>query len=628
MKISYNWLKWYIDTSTSLSTSGELPSPEKLEEIFTFKLCEVEGIEKLPDGDSILDLNILPNRAHDLLSHQGVARELAGMLGMKFKDPHLLPTSQEGGQATEMYKIPESQPTKLIIEIATNPSTSLGIPSCRRYMGRIVRNVKIGPSPDWVVKHLESVGQRSINNIVDATNLVMLDCGQPCHAFDAKKLSSEVITVRAAQAGEKITTLSGQEVELKEIDHVIADDSSALAIAGVKGGTAAEVDTQTTDIVIEVANFDPVAVRKTARRLNLLTDSAKRFENDLSPDHAAYAMRELTATILEMCPDAVFEDIVDVYLKPQESRTVEFSISWINRQLGTNLNEDEMIKILTDYGYLISGAGDSRTLSVSYLRLDLTGQHDIAEEVLRLYGLENIKPEPLSFDTKPAIDATAYRMLAARMKLLAEGYRETMTYTFRKKGVFEVARGVGDKSALRTNIGDGLRESFEMNKLNMPILGIDDLKLFEIGAVFPASGEVIHIALADKKNVVEMTLDQWCTEQGITISDSYESVLPTATERGDHFVQWSAFPAIVRDVALWVPNGTTADQILTVMHQNLPKLSFGSPRLFDTFTKGDQTSYAFRIVFQTSDRTLTDAEVDTDFAPLIKGLEEAGWTIR
>ena len=161
MKISYNWLKWYIP---------DAPAPDELEDVFTYHLCEVEGVEKKGD-DTIFDINILPNRAHDLLSHQGVARELASLLDIKFVDP------------TPKYKIPESKPTDLKIEVESE--------KCRRYMGRIVRNAKVGSSPDWVVKQLESIGQRSINNMVDAANIVMFDCGQPTHVFDLNKIKEK-----------------------------------------------------------------------------------------------------------------------------------------------------------------------------------------------------------------------------------------------------------------------------------------------------------------------------------------------------------------------------------------------------------------------------------------------------
>src|SRR3972149_1157011 len=192
MKISYNWLKEYLpDLPSKLIQAGvpALPKAEKLRDIFTYHLCEVEGVEK-KGNDTIFDLNILPNRAHDLLSHQGIARELSGQLGIKFTDP--LPK----------YKIPKARPTNLKIEIQSE--------KCRRYMGRIVRNVKVGPSPDWVKKHLESIGARSINNIVDATNIVMYDCGQPCHAFDLDKLVSEKIIVRTAKTAEMVELLGSE----------------------------------------------------------------------------------------------------------------------------------------------------------------------------------------------------------------------------------------------------------------------------------------------------------------------------------------------------------------------------------------------------------------------------------
>ena len=199
MKISYNWLKSYIP---------EIPDADRVADLVTFHICEIEDIENLPD-DTIFDLKTLPDRAHDLLSHQGVARELASLLGIKFQDP------------TIMYKTPVSKPTSLVIDIQSD--------KCRRYMGRIIRNVKVGPSPDWVVKYLESIGQRSINNIVDATNIVMYDCGQPCHAFDLDKLASEKIIVRPGTEGDVFVTLDNKEVKLDQSVLMIADEKNNLA---------------------------------------------------------------------------------------------------------------------------------------------------------------------------------------------------------------------------------------------------------------------------------------------------------------------------------------------------------------------------------------------------------------
>ena len=192
-------------------------------------------------------------------------------------------------------------------------------------MGRVIKNIKIGPSPKWVMEHLESIGQRSINNIVDATNIVMYDCGQPAHVFDFAKIKNLKLTVRNAKKSEKITLLGGAEKTLDESMMVIADDlGNALDIAGIKGGNYAELTKDTKDIILECANFDPVSVRKTAQALNIFTDARKRFENDLSPERTAYGMIELSALIYEMCPKAIFEDIVDIYPRKQEERKLLF----------------------------------------------------------------------------------------------------------------------------------------------------------------------------------------------------------------------------------------------------------------------------------------------------------------
>ena len=269
MRYSYNWLKWYVP---------EAPEAYKLAEIITYHLAEVETVEKLEDGDSILDVKILPNRAHDLLSHQGIARELSSLLNISFIDP------------TSKYKVPASKPTNFKLEIQSD--------KCRRYIARVVRNVKVGPSPGWVVKHLESIGQRSINNMVDAANLVMFDCGQPAHIFDLDKIEGDFV-VRMAREGEKMMTLDNKNLELTTADLVIADSKNVLGLAGVKGGKAPEVDQNTKNILIEIANFDPVSIRKSGQRFSIFTDARKRFENDLSPTFCDYGMLELSGLIAE-----------------------------------------------------------------------------------------------------------------------------------------------------------------------------------------------------------------------------------------------------------------------------------------------------------------------------------------
>jgi len=484
MKISFNWLKWYIP---------DAPEADKLTDVFNYHLCEVESVEKKAD-DYIFDLNILPNRAHDLLSHLGVARELASLLNIPFVDPR------------PKYKIPESKLTNLKIEIQT--------PKCRRHVGRIVRNIKVGPSPDWVVKHLESVGQRSINNIVDATNIVTFDCGQPTHAFDMDKVKGLKLVIRQAKKGEKITPLGGKEKILDETMMVIADgEGNPLDVAGIKGGKNAELTESTTNIILESDNFNPVSIRKTAQALNIVTDAKKRFENDLSPELGPYGMLELSALIFEMCPEAVFEDIVDVYPTKQAERKLSFSVTRISSILGVKVFVEDIKDILQRYNFQYTENAGKFEIVVPPMRLDLVIEEDMAEEIGRIMGYDKVKGElpKISFQPKP--NEIYNKILYARHKLLADGYSEVMTYTFCDKGEVEVLQNASDKKFLRTNLSDGLRESLKLNKINAPLLGVEDVKIFEIGTIFLKSGEEIHVAynegVIDNMKIIEKNLNEY-----------------------------------------------------------------------------------------------------------------------
>ncbi len=606
MKISYNWLKWYIP---------EVPEVNALSEAIVFHAFEVDGVE--PHGDDfILDIKTLPDRNHDCLSHLGIAREISAILNIPLVDP------------VPKYKIPESNPTELTIDIQT--------PTCRRYMGRIVRNVKVGPSPEWVVKHLESIGQRSINNIVDATNLTMFNCGQPCHAFDLNKISGGVVIRSASAQGsgetkEKITLLTGEEKELNDTMAVISDSNrNALAIAGVKGGKFAEVNTKTTDILIEVANFEPVSVRKTAKALNIQTDSTKRFENDLSPELAPYAMRELSALIAEMFPDAVFEDVVDVYPEPQETKTITVTTDYINKKLGTTFSSDDIESVWKRLKFEYIKENDVFTITQPALRLDLGAPHDFVEEVGRILGYDKVNAVIPKLDWKPQINDVFYKTLAVKKHFIDAGYSEVMTYTFRNKGEVEMLKTASDKKFLRTNLKDGLEESFKLNTLNTPLLGIDTVKIFEIGTVFSKNNEEVHVAYNEKKQIIEMTLDAFCEKNNLEVKNSYDEFFTSSSLQltADSFQLWSPYPFITRDVAVWVPSGVESLKVHKVIKENAGDLLVREPRLVDTYTKDDKTSYAFRLVFQSFEKTLTDAEVEPYTAAIYKALQDNGFEIR
>ncbi len=592
----------------------DVPTADKLVDIFNYHLCEVESIEKREDGDIILDLKILPNRAHDLLSHQGVARELASLLNIAYVDP------------TPKYKIPESKTTKLEVKIDTG--------NCRRYMGRIIKNVKVGPTPDWVVQHLASIGQRSINNIVDAANIVMFDCGQPTHAFDLDKVQGGVV-VREAKDGEALNTLDNKAVTFKNSNVIIADSKNTLAIAGIKGGKIAEVDNNTKNIILECANFDSISVRKTAQALNIFTDARKRFENDLSPELAPYAMRELSSLIFEMCPEATFEDIVDIYPKKQESRKLSFSTDRVSKILGLKVSVDEIKDILKRYLFEYAEKAGKFEIVVLTMRLDLTIEEDMAEEIVRILGYDKVKGDIPKINFKPQVNKTRAKIMWARNKLLAEGYSEAMTYAFCNKGEVEVQNSASDKKFLRTNLSDGLKESIKLNQLNAPFLGSDKVQVFEIGTVFKKSGEEMHVAFGDKKGVKEMKLDEFISPPRLSGSppqkggEEFPPQFGKEGAGGGNFKMWSLFPFIARDVAVWVPENIKSAEVLKVIKENTGDMVIRGPELFDEFKKDGKVSYAFRMVFQSYDRTLTDAETNEIMAKITSKIKENnGWQVR
>ena len=619
MKVSYNWLKNYVP---------EAPEANKLADILTYHLCEVESVEhlKLGDGeDWVFEMKILPNRAHDLLSHIGIAREISSLLNLKFIDP------------TPKYKVPESKSTNLKIEIESD--------KCRRYMGRIIRGVKIGPSPEWVVKYLESISQRSINNMVDAANIVMYDCGQPTHVFDLNKLNEKLV-IRQAIDGEELTTLDNKECKLKSSNLVITDSKNVLAIAGVKGGKIAEVDNNTKDIILEVANFDPTSVRKTAQALNIFTDAKKRFENDLSPELGSFAMLELSALIFEMCPDASFEDVVDIYPNKQQEKKLSFRLDKISKILGLNISVGEVVDILKRYNFEFTENNGIFEIVVPFMRFDLTIEEDMAEEIGRIMGYDKVKVGIPEIYFKPKVNETYIKILSARSKLLGDGFSEVMTYVFRDKGEVEVLASASDKKFLRTNLTDGLKESIKLNQNNASFLGIDKVKIFEIGTVFPSflspdlkgvqglGCEEMHVAYGDRKEIKEMSLEEFCKIASPdafaqSLGSSLRSATPSQKHTDSAFKMWSLFPFIARDIAVWVPEDVKSENIAKIIKENAGDVVVRGPELFDEFKKDGKVSYAFRLVFQSYDRTLTDEEINVFMTNITNKIKEnSGWQVR
>ena len=608
MKISYNWLQNYFEE--------ELPDPEKISEGIIFHSFEVEEVEKV-GNDTIFDIKILPDRAHDCLSHWGIAKEVSAIFDLKLKEKKI--------------GIFKPKPTNLKIEIQDE--------KCLRYMGRIVRGIKVGESPLWLKEKLNAIGQKSINNIVDSANFVMFDLGQPIHCFDLDKLASEKIIVRNGKTGEKLTTLDKKDINLDESILVIADERDSLAIAGIKGGTKAEVDLSTKNIVIEVANFNSTTTRKTAKKINILTDAVKRYENELSPELCEKAMNSITDLILEVAQGET-EDVVDIYLQKVEEKEVNVSIDYINKRLGSNFSKKEIESVWQKLNFRYVEKDGIFGIRIPYLRIDLTGPHDFTEEVIRVLGYDRLEEKMPEIKLETKINETFSKMLWARNKLLNDGYSEVMTYAFRNKGEVEVLASASDKKFLRNNLTDGLKESLKLNQLNAPFLGLSEIKIFEIGTVFLKDKEEIHVAHNQKKEIKEMKLDEFI-KNNKSEARSLGELLSTfnfqlSTRR---FMPWSIYPFISRDVAVWMParpqegaggtDGDSPDELKKILIENGTELLIREPYIFDSFTKNGKISYAFRLVFQSYDRTLTDNEVNEIMAKINSKISvHTDWQLR
>src|SRR3989338_6750481 len=633
MIVSYNWIRTYF--------KQKLPPPEKVAEALTFSVFEIDGIEK-KEGDFLIDVKVLPDRAHYALCHRGVAREFAAALGQKIIIP------KQG-----VVNSGKARPLSINIE---NPA------DCRRYIGRMVENVKINPSQKWLQERLAVLGQRSIGNVVDAANFVMFDMGQPLHAFDTDKISG-AINVRRARTGERITTLDNKDVALDPETFIIADSEGPLAIAGIKGGKKAEVDENTKNLILEAANFEPALIRRTAERLQIKTDASKRFENEITPELAGKAIDEFSALIKELGGEGiVFGEIVDEYPDRAEITNINVSVSDINEILGLVIKEKGIIEILERLNIEVE-SGDSGRLSLRIPpeRLDLKIPEDIAEEVGRLYGYDKV-PAVIPPKTNAGVNTPKDFLVENRIRqtLFVLGFSEILTSTFAPKGKIGILKPLAeDKAFLRMNLFDNMTASLKQNSVNMPLLGLDDLRIFEIGKVFPGAGKEekhlnrgywsvkkkgsailaeakklierdLHVSLAEesKSGVLEINLDTLTDK----ISDSVKLDIKIPEMPAVKYIPVSPYPFIVRDVALFVPENETDGEVWKVISgaigdsMNLVAKNF----LFDTYhpKEGGKISYAFRIIFQSSEKTLTDEEVNKIMEGIYAQAGKNGWQVR
>src|ERR1041385_4030512 len=362
MFISYEWLKDFVELELN---------PAELRERLTMVGLAIDAVET-HGADSVLDVEVPSNRP-DCLSHIGIAREVSVIELKQLRTPKTYPLEGEGSSASLTS-----------VEIK-DPDL------CPRYAARLVRGVKIGPSPDWLAKRLETIGQRPINNVADITNYVLHELGQPLHAFYFAKLGGRRIVVRRAAPGEKLKTLDGVERTLTADMLVIADAEKSVALAGIMGGEESEISAHTTDVLIESAYFDPQSIRQTARQLGMDTEASRRFERGADCDGVLRAQQRCVELICEIAGGVATEDAIDVYPHPLPERVVGLRPERVPGLTSLTVEPTEIVRILTGLGFQHTGDSDGRlSFKVPSWRIDVEQEEDLVEEVARHCGFEKI----------------------------------------------------------------------------------------------------------------------------------------------------------------------------------------------------------------------------------------------
>ncbi|MES2135399.1 MAG: phenylalanine--tRNA ligase subunit beta [Patescibacteria group bacterium] len=589
MKISTDWLQKYFEKP--------LPSVEVIADAFTFHSFEIDGVE-----GNILDVKVLPNRAADCLSHRGIAKDLSAILNIPIKyDPFREPL--------EVFPTTD----KLTVEVDSD--------YVLRHTGALVKGVKVGASPAWLKDALESLGQRSINNVVDVLNFVLLDIGQPSGAFDVGKMELEngvvKINIRRAKTGEKITTLTGEEYTLTEEMFTFTDavGGSLLDIAGIKGGLTSGVTESTTDLFISVGNYDGTLIRKASQKLKLFTDASQRYQNRPTPELTAYGMHAILA-LLKQVAGGELVGVVDVYpKKPAQSAPVIVSLIRINAILGADFKESEVTDVLRRLDLPTTVAGTVFTVTPPFERTDITLPEDIVEEVGRILGYDRVQAVELS--STEAVDQAKFRGIERVKDFLVErGFTEVSTQSFAKKGEVWLANPLDKtKPALRTTLAENLKEALLKAKLYAPITVAPNVesKVFEVGTVFSKDSERIAVQTSEPvPDIPEIAPDGDFVPKRYVLSP---------------YKPFSLYPFIVRDVAFWAPDTTDVESTRSNIMQNAGPMLVRCT-LFDTFSKEGRTSFAFRLVFQSDESTLTDEEANGWMASVTLWLTSQGWEVR
>lgn len=636
MLFSRNWLQTFFDTP--------LPSAQVLDEKLTFHSSEIEEVVAVGE-DTVFDIKILPDKSAWMLSHRGVAKELSVILDLRMVNDPLV-ESPEPLQETDG------------VSVLTTTST------CDYYSVAQISGVKVGESPAWLKTALEAIGQRSINNIVDATNYVMFHLGQPLHAFDAGKLTVKdgrhSITVRSAKEGEAFTSLTGEEYILTTNDAVITDGNTdtVLALAGVKGGVGSGVNNSTTEILLESAHFDRVATRLTAKRHKLQTDASKRYENGIDRSLSQYGLVAGANLIAQIAGGEVvgMKSVGDSSVTKRAS--VAVSLDRINSVLGLALTDKELGTLIMRFGYEYTLEEGTLIITPPFERDDLVIAEDVVEEIGRIYGLTHIASIPPTLTPLAEYNSRHFYAEKIRHTLVGLGFSEVYTSSFRATDMVKIENAVAsDKGYLRSTLTLNIKEAVERNIAHRDLLGLRAVKIFEIGTAFLSESEEFRVCLAVqsgtsyKAKVDESLLTEALTvitevlgetpkllsnEDGVA-EFSLDALIPQLAvvsaygevEKSEavRYQPFSVYPSVSRDIAMWVEERVEVEVVEAALRAAGGDLLVRLTHL-DTFSKDGRKSLAFRLVFQSNQKTLDGSEVDALMGAVYDAVAKAGWEAR
>ncbi|XOA42932.1 MAG: phenylalanine--tRNA ligase subunit beta [Candidatus Nealsonbacteria bacterium] len=516
MLFSYNWLQSFF--------KKKLPKANKLAEILTMHSFEVEEVEKI-GKDWVLDIDILPNRGPDCFSHLGIAREISALLDTKLR--------------FEDYSLKEGKyRAKDFIELKVKSKKD-----CLRYTARVVTNVKVAPSPKWLRDRLKVLGLKPINNVVDIANYVMLETGQPLHAFDLDKISGQKIIVRRAKKGEKIITLDNEIYDLNKDILIIADVKDPLAIAGIKGGKRAEINKKTKVIVLESANFNPIVVRKGSKKIDLKSDASWKFEHCLDLNLTQFGINRAAYLISKIAGGKICNGMVDFYPKKAPIKKIKLDLDYVESLLGVKISTSRIKNILKRLGFkFLKSSTNQLMIEVPSFRLDVSTPEDLIEEIGRIYGYEKIPSVfPKAALIPPERNLNVFWEDMAKDILKEAGFSEIYTSSFVNKEqaklfgynnsqLIETENPISaDYQYLRPSLIPKVLKSFEKNQKFF-----DDIRIFELGKIFKNEKDKEKTALTglmtgkvfyEAKGVIDLLLNK------LGISDIwYDQYQPTPEE--------------------------------------------------------------------------------------------------